>query len=139
MYVSDFSPEVRPIPALRARVWIRQGRLGEALGWVREQGLSVDDDSDLPARVRAHHPRPGAPGPVHDRAREEPALADATRLLERLLRAAEEGERNGSVLEILVLQALAHQARGDTCRRAGVAATRADAGRARGLRPGLRG
>ena len=44
LYVSDFSPEVRPIPALRARVWIRQGRLGEALGWVRERGLSVDED-----------------------------------------------------------------------------------------------
>jgi LuxR family maltose regulon positive regulatory protein len=33
--------------------------------------------------------------------------------LERLLRAAEEGARTGSVLEILVLQALARQARGD--------------------------
>jgi LuxR family maltose regulon positive regulatory protein len=33
--------------------------------------------------------------------------------LERLLRAAEEGGRTGRVLEILVLQALAHQARGD--------------------------
>ena len=44
VYVSDFSPEVRPIPALRARVWIRQGRLGDALGWVRDRGLSVDED-----------------------------------------------------------------------------------------------
>ena len=43
-YVSDFFPNVRPVPALRARVWIAQGRLGEALGWAREQGLSVDDD-----------------------------------------------------------------------------------------------
>ncbi len=34
-------------------------------------------------------------------------------LLERLLSAAEEGGRIGSVIEILVLQALAHQARGD--------------------------
>ena len=41
----------------------------------------------------------------HDRA--------ATELLARLLAAAEDGERNGSVIEILVLQALAHQARGD--------------------------
>jgi len=37
----------------------------------------------------------------------------ATRLLERLLRAAEEGATTGSVIEILVLQALARQARGD--------------------------
>ena len=34
-------------------------------------------------------------------------------LLERLLQAAEAGERTGSVIEILVLQALAHQAQGD--------------------------
>src|SRR6202012_3742054 len=40
----DYFPNVRPVPALRARVWIAQGRLGEALGWAREQGLSVDDD-----------------------------------------------------------------------------------------------
>ncbi len=36
-----------------------------------------------------------------------------TRLLERLLLAAEEGERTRSVIEILVLRALAHQASGD--------------------------
>ncbi len=35
------------------------------------------------------------------------------RLLERLLQAAEEGGRMGSVIEILVLQALAHQAQGN--------------------------
>ena len=34
-------------------------------------------------------------------------------LLERLLQAAEEGGRTGSVIEILMLQALAHQAQGD--------------------------
>jgi LuxR family maltose regulon positive regulatory protein len=34
-------------------------------------------------------------------------------LLERLLQAAEEGKRTGSVIEILVLQALAHQMQGD--------------------------
>ncbi len=37
-YVSDFFPNVRPVPALRARVWIGQGRFGEALGWAREHG-----------------------------------------------------------------------------------------------------
>ena len=32
-YVSDFYPNVRPIPAVRARVWIRQERLGNAIAW----------------------------------------------------------------------------------------------------------
>ena len=44
LYVSDFFPNVRPVAALKTRVWVAQGRLGEALGWAREQGLSVDDD-----------------------------------------------------------------------------------------------
>ena len=44
VYAGDFSPNVRPVPALRARVLAAHGRVGEALGWAREQGLSVDDD-----------------------------------------------------------------------------------------------
>ena len=38
---------------------------------------------------------------------------EASGLLERLLSAAEAGQRTGNVIEILVLQALAHQAQGD--------------------------
>jgi LuxR family maltose regulon positive regulatory protein len=45
--------------------------------------------------------------------RVEDSLHQATRLLERLLLAAEEGERTGRVIEILVLQALTRQRLGD--------------------------
>jgi LuxR family maltose regulon positive regulatory protein len=38
------------------------------------------------------------------------AIHHAIRLLERLLQAAEAGKRNGSIIEILILQALAHEA-----------------------------
>ena len=112
LYVSDFSPNVRPVPALRARAWIRQGSFGEALGWARDQGLSVEDDVSylrefehltLARVLLAQYPAERAEGSIHE----------VTSLLERLLRAAEEGERTGSVLEILVLQALAHQAQDD--------------------------
>ena len=44
LYVSDFFPNVRPVAALKTRVWVAQGRLGEALDWAREQGLSAEDD-----------------------------------------------------------------------------------------------
>src|SRR5215212_2600599 len=37
VYAADFSPNVRPVPALRTRVWVAQGRLDEALGWVSER------------------------------------------------------------------------------------------------------
>ena len=41
------------------------------------------------------------------------SIHDAKGLLERLLQAAEEGGRKGSVIEILVLQALAHEVQGN--------------------------
>ena len=44
VYTGDFSPNVRPIPALRARVLAAHGRVGEAAAWAREQGLSATDD-----------------------------------------------------------------------------------------------
>jgi LuxR family maltose regulon positive regulatory protein len=105
VYVGDFFPDVRPVPALRARVWAAQGKVGDALGWVRERGLSVEDDLSYLrefehitlARVLLAHR----------------SVEEAIRLLRRLLRAAEDGARTGSIIEILVLLALAHQTRGD--------------------------
>ncbi|MCB0124258.1 MAG: hypothetical protein KDE58_18510, partial [Caldilineaceae bacterium] len=44
LYEGDFAPNVRPVAALKTRVWLAQGRVGEALGWAREQGLSIEDD-----------------------------------------------------------------------------------------------
>jgi ATP/maltotriose-dependent transcriptional regulator MalT/DNA-binding SARP family transcriptional activator len=107
-YVGDFFPNVRPVPALKARVWIAQGRLGEALGWAHEQGLAADDDLSY-LREFEHITLARM---LLARSRGEPAH-QVTRLLERLLLAAEEGGRTGHVIEILVLQALAHQMRGD--------------------------
>jgi LuxR family transcriptional regulator, maltose regulon positive regulatory protein len=112
LYVGDFFPNVRPVPALRARVRVARGELGEALGWAREGGLSVDDD--LSYLLEFEHitlARVLLAGYAAQRA--ECSIQEATRLLERLLRAAEEGGRTGSVIEILVLQALARQARDD--------------------------
>ena len=112
LYMGDMFPNVRPVPALRARVWIAQGRLGEVLGWAREQGLSVDDDLSY-LREYEHITLARM---LMARSAAEPAgdcAHEANRLLERLLLAAEEGGRAGHVLEILVLQALAHQTQGD--------------------------
>ncbi|MFH5823390.1 helix-turn-helix transcriptional regulator [Georgenia sp. AZ-5] len=112
LYTSDMFPDGRPIAALRARVWIAQGRVGEALAWARDRGLSVEDDPSYLREfehitlARVLLARSAAEG-------EERSLHEAARLLERLLRAAEDGGRTGSVIEILVVQALAHRARGD--------------------------
>ena len=112
LYVGDFFPNVRPVPALRARVRVAQGELGEALGWARERGLSVDDDLSY-LREFEHITLARVLLARYTAERAERSIQEATRLLERLLRAAEEGQRTGSVIEILVLQALARQARDD--------------------------
>ena len=112
LYVGDFFPNVRPVPALKARVWIAQGRLGEALGWAREQGLSADDDLSY-LREFEHITLARVLLARYQGERAEASIHEATRLLERLLPAAEEGGRTGRVIEILVLWALAHQTLGD--------------------------
>src|SRR5438132_8644253 len=105
LYVSDFFPNVRPVSALLARVRVAQGKLDEALDWAREQGLSIDDDLNY-LREFEHITLARV---LLGRG----SFVDAMGLLERLLRAADDGARTGSVIEILVLQALAHQMRGD--------------------------
>ena len=112
VYDGDFSPNVRPVPALRARVWIRQGRLADAAAWVAMRGLSVTDDLAYRARARAP-PRGGRRPTLARLLVAERSLDQALDLLGRLLRAAEDGQRSGSVVEIRVIEALAHQSRGD--------------------------
>jgi LuxR family transcriptional regulator, maltose regulon positive regulatory protein len=112
LYVGDFFPNVRPVPALRARVRVAQGNWGEALGWAREQGLSVDDDLSY-LREFEHITLARVLLARYTAERAERSIHEAARFLERLLRAAEEGQRTGCVIEILVLQALARQARDD--------------------------
>ena len=108
VYDGDFSPDVQPVAARRARVWVRQGRADLALEWAQRRGLSPDDDVSYLQEfehvtlARALLAEPAAP-------RRSPA----TTYLGRLLADAEAGDRTGSVLEILVLQSLAHQRDGD--------------------------
>ena len=112
LYDGNFSPNVRPIATRKTRVWVAQGRLGEALGWAREQGLSVEnelsylhefDHITLARVLLARYQSDRADG----------SISEVMGLLERLLKAAEEGGRKGSVIEILVLQAIAYHAQGD--------------------------
>lgn len=112
LYVTSTVPDFYPIDALKARVYLRQGRLSEALAWVRERGLSVGDNLSylgefehitLARVLIAQYKNAPAAGSIHE----------AINLLEHLLQVAEAGGRIGSVLEILVVQALAHGAQGN--------------------------
>ena len=112
LYYRTPLPDVRPIAALKARVWIRQGRLNEALGWTRRRDLSVDDDLSY-LREFEHITMARVLIACYQSSRAERSIHQAVGLLDRLLKAAEEGGRMGSVIEILVLKALAHEAQGD--------------------------
>jgi LuxR family transcriptional regulator, maltose regulon positive regulatory protein len=112
LYMSDFAPNVRPIAALKTRVWLAQGRLGEALGWARERGLSAQDQLSY-GREFEHITLARVLLAQHASNHAENSILDAMGLLQRLLGAVEAGERTGNLIEILVLQALAHQAQGN--------------------------
>ncbi|WP_190038663.1 LuxR C-terminal-related transcriptional regulator [Streptomyces fructofermentans] len=111
VHTGDLSPNVRPVPATRVRLLLRRGDVEEALDWARAQGLTPDDDLSYVreyehitlARVMLATAEAGAC-----------AYGDAALFLQRLLTAAEAGGRTARTIEILVLQALAHDARGDS-------------------------
>ena len=112
LYIRTPLPDFCPISAMKARIWVAQGRLTKALEWVREQGLSADDDLGY-LREFEHITLTRILIAQYQNDRMDGSIHAVMRLLDRLLQAAEEGGRMGSVIEILVLQALAHQAQGN--------------------------
>jgi LuxR family transcriptional regulator, maltose regulon positive regulatory protein len=111
-YVGDYSPDVRPIAAVKARVWIAQGKLPEAWGWAREHGVTAADElSYVHEFEHATLTRLLLAQGTRDRA--DKSVSEALQLTERLLAAAEDGGRKGSAIDILVVQALARHALDD--------------------------
>ena len=111
VYVGDFSPNVRPIPALRVRLLLQEDRLAECLDWVRENHLSPDDELSY-VRELEHLTLARILLRQHWVEGHEAVLRTAYDLLERLEVAAEEGGRTGTLIEILTVQALARHAEG---------------------------
>ncbi|BAS12435.1 HTH-type transcriptional regulator MalT [Arthrobacter sp. Hiyo8] len=94
LYVGDFFPAVRPVPAVRARIWISHGRTSDALRWAREHGISAEDE--LSYLHEFEHITLARALLAQDRAEpsEDPA-GHVVAMIDRLLRAAEEGGRTG--------------------------------------------
>jgi len=112
MYRHGFYPDVRPIAAMKARVQILDGDLASAAEWAHDRGVSVADDAEYLreyehltlARLRLAQRRSAA---------DAPAIDELLGLLDRLHTAAVRAGRDGSVLEIRTLLALARHAEGD--------------------------
>ncbi len=111
-YVKNAVPVTRPIEALKARVYFKQGRLARAQDWRRERGLSADDEISYLSEFE-HLTLARVLMAEYQSRQGRPAFLQAIGLLERLLKAAEAQRRTGSVLSILVVQALAHQVQGN--------------------------
>jgi LuxR family maltose regulon positive regulatory protein len=111
-YVGDFFPPVRPVAAWKARLWAAQGRLGDALLWAQERGLSAHDELSY-IREFEHLTLARVLLARSGRDPADRSLPEAIGLLERLLQAADAGGRTGNLIEILVLHARALQLQGD--------------------------
>lgn len=106
---SDMPPWITNLMAAwQARILLAQDKLDAASQWMQERGLDADGESTylheveyiVLARILIAQGR----------------LDEAARLLQRLLEATETGGRTCRAIEILMLQALAFQAGGDTAR-----------------------
>ncbi|MEO0376138.1 MAG: helix-turn-helix transcriptional regulator, partial [Cyanobacteria bacterium P01_A01_bin.17] len=105
-------PNVRPISAMRARLWLRQGRLAKALSWVKDRGLSVRDEPSY-LNEYEHLTLVRIIIAQYRRDHSNDTLDQVFAFLTRLLKSAEAQERIGSIIEILVVRALAYEAKGD--------------------------
>jgi LuxR family maltose regulon positive regulatory protein len=112
LYFRSPVPDVRPVAALKARVWVKQGKLAEAQGWARERDLSVDNDLGYLHEFE-HMILTRLLIAEYKHSQTDDIINEAMGLLKRLLKAAEEGQRVGSILEILVIQVLAYEAQGN--------------------------
>ncbi|MEO6044376.1 MAG: LuxR C-terminal-related transcriptional regulator [Tepidiformaceae bacterium] len=108
LHVRGAVPDYRPVAAWLARVRALQGRFDKALDWVRDRGLSTDDELNYGqeyehislARILLARNAEGD-------------ARDARGLLERLLEAARAGKRLGTAREISMLLASVCWASGD--------------------------
>jgi ATP/maltotriose-dependent transcriptional regulator MalT len=112
VYLGDFSPDVRPLRARRARVLISLGEVDAALRWADERRLTPTDDLTY-LREFEHVTLAEVLLAQHRRTAEPATLVRACALLGRLLPRAEDGGRVSTVLDLLILTGLAAAASGD--------------------------
>lgn len=112
LYRPGFFVDVRPLPAVTARVWIRTDQLHNAERWAEGRDWSSANagaylaEYDYLTYVRLLLAQ-------HQASANLAGLDEAARLLERMLASADRDARWGSVMEIHMLTALVHDAQGE--------------------------
>jgi LuxR family transcriptional regulator, maltose regulon positive regulatory protein len=108
VYVKNPIPVTRPIDALKVNLYLKQGRLDKAQAWVRERGLSADDELHY-LNVFEHLILARVLVAEYQTQPVENLITQASGLLERLQKAAEAQHRTDSLIEILMALSLAYQ------------------------------
>lgn len=112
-YVRSPIPNLRPVDAMKARIYLKQNRFDKAQAWAGKSGLSLRDAPDflheferltLVRIALAEHQNDG----------NEQHVFDALKLLDAQLKLAQKQNRLQSQVEILLLQAFAYQAKGES-------------------------
>ncbi|OAI40016.1 hypothetical protein AYO38_06570, partial [bacterium SCGC AG-212-C10] len=111
--VAGAVPDLRPVEAWIARLWIADGRLHDALQWARDCGLSLQDE---PRYLREYEQITLAKVMLAQSQADpgKTSLDTLSGFLDRMLRAARAGGRHGAALELTVLQALCADAQEDS-------------------------
>jgi LuxR family maltose regulon positive regulatory protein len=87
VYVRNPIPDLRPIDSLKARAYLKQGRLAKTQDWVRERGLSADDEISY-LREFEHLTLTRVLIAEYKLVKDVSSILKALNLLERLLNAA---------------------------------------------------
>jgi len=116
LYLAGFFPDTQPIPATTARIRIAQGRLADAWDWAHTHDVCADDEPSYLAEfnlLTLARLLLAQCGTDRGHAGIDAGSDAAVDLLDRVLDAAQAADRGGSIIETLVVRALAHRARGD--------------------------
>ncbi|HEV8281973.1 MAG TPA: LuxR C-terminal-related transcriptional regulator [Candidatus Limnocylindrales bacterium] len=105
VFFADFSPVVTPIPAVKARIWIGQGRLSQARAWA--ETADVDGGGTIGYVDQFDH------ATLARLLLAEGRIEDALALAERLIAAAQDRGWIGAAIDALIVQALGRHANGD--------------------------
>ena len=111
-YIRTPSPNLHPVDAMKAGIYIKQGKLLQAQEWARASGLSLRDAPDYLhefERLTLARVALAEYQSVHN----EQLCRDVLGLLERQLKLAEDQNRLRSRIEILIVQALTFHAKGE--------------------------
>jgi LuxR family maltose regulon positive regulatory protein len=99
------------VNSVKALLWLEQGNLDAAVGWVQESGLKVD--GDIQFRVLRQYLTLAQVLLTQGQRGDWQALNQAMRLISRLRNLIEAPGAAAYVLQILIMQALGHQVKGE--------------------------